>query len=311
MNKFKFIYLLWPLFLISCQTRTPAQAGPKLTCKGQAFSLNDINNHHSYNYHFNQLSEWIGPKRDNAKGVLLLLHGLNVRPSKMNSLGRFLNNNSLDVLRASFAGHRGDKKEGENTTREIWLKEFQIHYCLAVERAEKLKVPLYFLGFSLGGILPYDFLHQLKEQQSFKKAVLLAPAIRVHWYSKIASKLAWLGRGLRLPSRNLAAYRSQKTTPLGLYRAMADAKNSMDKPQRELINFPTLILIDPKDELVSSKKLEKMIKKFRLNNWQLEYISNKLTEHDPSFHHLVIDSPSLGRVEWTRVLERISRHLSF
>lgn len=305
------------LLLTSCQNlaveRTPNsfdyEFSPTKTCGEINTTLEDLNNHEDYQYDKNELSIWLKTKKQKPKAIFLVAHGLNLKPSKMNSLSSLLNKNGADVLRISLAGHRGSKKEGLYNTHRGWRNEFQAHYCLGQKRAESLGVPLYFLGFSLGALIGTDFLNT-QNNHNVEKMFLIAPATDVHWFSKIPGNLGWLGGRISLPSKNLKEYRSQPSTSLASYRSMKNSQKSLKEINLGSLNIPTMILVDPDDELVSLKKINKRIKKQELTNWVTKKISNSGSTLKKTFHHLVVDKPSMGPHQWEIVKKDIINHFN-
>ena len=90
-------------------------------CFGTIPKLDDFNNHQLFNYDMTEVSKWMHPLSDNqedVKGVILLAHGLNLRPSKMNSLGHTFSRHGFYSLRVSLAGHRGNLNEMKLVTRK-------------------------------------------------------------------------------------------------------------------------------------------------------------------------------------------------
>lgn len=300
--------------MASCQNmaveRNPNSLGHKYSaarsCDDIDASLNKLNTHSTYKYDSNELSQWIESKEE-IRGISLVAHGLNLRPSKMNALSSELTKSGIKVLRVSLAGHRGSQREGLFTTLNAWRNEFQAHYCLAKKEAEIKDVPLYFLGFSLGALVGLDFLNT-QDHHEVQKMLLIAPASDVHWYSNIPGKLSWIGGKISIPSKNLKEYRSQPSTSLASYRSMKDAQESLRTMNVKSLNIPTLVYVDPDDELVSLKKIKKRIENNKLDQWKVEQLSNRGTTLKKSFHHLVVDKASMGPHQWEIIKTVLKKH---
>ena len=86
----------------------------------------------------------------------------------------------------------------------------------------------------------------------------------------------------------------------------------MREIQIEVENFhykiPTLIILDLKDELVDSKKIQ--IQFQNSDHIKLAPISERSTQLPCIVHHLMIDKPSLGAVEWQKMLNILSKHFA-
>lgn len=279
---------------------------PSKECSEVQTSINELNTSEIYTFKKAELSRWQYSERKVKKGVVLVLHGLNLRPSKMNSFTSFFNSKGLDVLRGSFSGHKGSLKEQKAVDYEIWMKEAQAFYCLSLKKAKREEVPLFVFGFSLGGLLITDFIGQMPIEHNIKSMMLISPAIKVKWFAEIPGKLAWISPKLGIPSKNLEEYRAEKTTSLAAYKAMTESRKNIKNINPISLNIPTLVLIDPKDELVSYKKLKKWTKDEELSQWSVKAVSNKESKLPKTYHHLFIDPLTMGQKTWESVLQDIT-----
>jgi alpha-beta hydrolase superfamily lysophospholipase len=244
----------------------------------------------------NEKTKWFYCEfKTETQAVVLLAHGLNLLPSKMDQLAHFFSTKKCDVLRISL---------GEFP--EKWEEKFKNDYCMALEHAEILQRPLYFVGFSLGALIGIH--HLLKNpQHQFEKLALFAPATHTHFYTIIPAMVGKFFPTFALPSFNLGNYRERKSTTLDEYQKI----HQLQKSLRHLIikdqmNRPTLLIINPKDELVSSSQLKKLAK--RHSQWEYLEISNKDSLLPKKYHHLIIDSDAIGLEEWDKLIKSLSAH---
>ena len=144
--------------------------------------------------------------REKTKGVALVIHGLNLRPDKMQTIISVLAESGMDVLRLSLRGHgenythRADMDEEQARLEAfkavsfpLWLNEAYLAYTQVREKAAQKKVPLFFVGFSLGGLIGLD-LFASQPEVYYDRMILFAPAIKLH-------SLHYLGRILSPMSR--------------------------------------------------------------------------------------------------------------
>ena len=255
-----------------------------------------------------ELSKW-SQTASKPKFVAIVVHGLNLRPSKMDPLILFLNNLGGKSLRVALEGHRGSLEEQKLVTWTKWLDQYHDHYCLALKEANKLQVPLINFSFSLGALVSLGHIaHQ--EANPYDRMVMMAPAAWIHWYGKVPQWFSFLGSRIGVPSKNLEAYRSQKTTSLAAYEAMGQGRQEVAEISHKNLKKPTMVIIDPDDELVSIKKMREFIREKKLNDlWQVMEVSNEKTSLKKSFHHLIVDKDSLGENQWKLLLERLSSFL--
>ncbi len=299
------IFLSALITVWSCQARIPSAHWPK-DCAAE-IKLEDINNS-SFDLKEQQLSQ--NHKNPQATFVALVVHGLNLKPQKMQAIEEQLQSLGGETVRVALLGHRGSLEEQKQVTWNQWLEQFHDHYCLASKRAKELKVPLINLSFSLGALVSLGHLGQ-QNDWPYKKLVMIAPAAWIHWYGKIPSWFSFLGSRLGLPSKNLESYRAEKTTSLAAYEAMAQGRAEVAALSSELIKRDTLVVMDKDDELVSLKNIKEFIEEKNLSDyWQVYQVSNKNHQLKKSYHHLIIDQASMGPDTWKAFLERLSSFLN-
>ena len=168
--------------------------------------------------------------------------------------------------------------------------------------------PLYFIGFSLGGLLGFHYIVRHPYQQ-FKKCVLIAPATHTRPYTIIPALIANIFPKGSLPSLNLKNYRARPMTSLLEYKKMRYLQKEIQSSLKiNTFNLSTLLITNAYDELISSLNLTK----FAAQNphWSSLKVTNKGSHLPKKFHHLMIDSDSLGEKEWEKMLKSITNHLA-
>lgn len=123
---------------------------------------------------------------------------------------------------------------------------------------------------------------------------------------QLVRPLAWLsGTGLALPSLTPAPYRAFRFTSLDTYAAMFDTVDALEhlaRPAR-VGGVPTLLLVDPDDELVDVRRTEAWIAEHDLSGWQLHSLRST------RWHHLLLDPESAGWSAWLEVLFQLNAFL--
>ena len=261
----------------------------------------------------------LAPSGD-CKGVTLVIHGLNLRPDRMRPLADELGEMGIAVVLCSLCGH------GENYTPIVgqsnaaarlaafrqstyagWRKEVEAAYAATVALAQPTGAPLFLVAFSLGALLGCDLL-TTSSTVHFDRMVLLAPALALRSYSHLPYLLS---RWPTLALRSFAprTYRSNPATPIAAYNALHTALLSLQRHADAKLNVPTLILIDPQDELVSPSGVLHFIQRTQLSQWRLSLVKKQPTQPELAFHHLIIDADSVGPVMWQRMVTQIREHL--
>ena len=231
--------------------------------------------------------------RDTAhtKAVVLLAHGLNLHPKKMDALAQFFTESHCDVLRISLG-----------PDHLHWEEKFKEDYEKAREHSEVLGLPLYFVGYSLGALTGLHFMMKHPVHQ-FKKMAVFAPAIQTKAFTKVSAYLSFLFPRGCLPSLNLREYRDRNFTTLAEYRRMYEMQKEL---QFYKSSIPALVFASTQDELIHYTNLEKFAG--TQPSWKLVTISNHDSPLPKKYHHLMIDDRSLGQSEWEKILKNLTAY---
>jgi len=265
--------------------------------------------------------EWIKSIHpDRIKGVALVIHGLNLQPDKMESIIALLTHSYIDILNLSLRGHgknyvqkaavgnsRARMETFKTVSYKLWIKETYRAYDLARNRSREKKVPLFLIGFSLGGLMGATLFASYPDVY-FDRMVLLTPALYVHKIYYLAKILSPFPR-LVIPSFFMKSYCANRGTPVAGYNALFEAIEHFKKKMAAKLNVPTLIFIDTRDELVSYRRLKRIIKNGELHQWRLHPVKKSTTGVKEKMHHLIIDESSIGKDAWNEMRGRIIHHL--
>ena len=265
--------------------------------------------------------EWIKSIHpDRSNGVALVIHGLNLRPDKMESIIALLTHSCIDVLNLSLRGHGKNYAQKANVdgskarmetfktvSYQLWIKEAHRAYSLAGNRSREKQVPLFLIGFSMGGLMGATLFASYPDIY-FNRMVLLAPALNIYKIYYLAKLLSPFPR-LVIPSFLIKSYCSNKGTSVAGYNALFEAIEHFNKNMAQKLNVPTLIFIDTRDELVSYRRLQRIIKNGGLHQWRLHPVKKSTTGAKEKMHHLIIDESSIGKDAWNEMRGLIIHHL--
>jgi esterase/lipase len=254
-----------------------------------------------------------------SRGVALAIHGLNLHPAKMEAIILGLNTSGIDVLNVSLFGH------GENYTRrenmdsaaarlesfknasyQLWIAECYQAYIRAQKKSRQSGVPLYFVGFSFGGLLGLDLLVS-NPKVRFEKMVLFAPAIDVHAINYVVKILSPFPK-LVIPSYSFKSYRANNGTPVAAYIAFFDSLANFKKNVGPKFDIPTLVFIDKRDELVSYQGIKEMVSAESFSQWKIHLVKKQKTSGPAKRHHLIIDADSTGTAVWEKMMTLMVKH---
>ena len=255
------------------------------------------------------------------KGVALVIHGLNLRPARMQPIISELNDSGIDVLGLSLRGH-GDNythyngvdedqarlEAFKNVSHQLWMNEAYLAYLQLNERGNAKGVPRFLAAFSLGGLIGLDLFAANPEVQ-FNKLVLFAPAIRLHTAVYLERVLSPFPR-LVIPSMAPKTYLANKRgTPIAAYNALFDSLEQFNQKAGPKLNVPALVFIDARDEFIPLGKLKKLAKEKVWNQWQFYIVEKDKAIRDDIFFHHIIDASSTGETVWQDMMKAVVQHL--
>lgn len=255
-----------------------------------------------------------------VQGVALVIHGLNLKPERLRPLIDELRRRRIGAVLCSLQGHGENYRPLAGYTPEEarlaafrqvsyagWRGEIEAAYATAATYAAAHNAPLFLVAFSMGALLGCELLATAPTVR-FDRMVLLAPALALRLHSHLPALLA---RWPRIAIRSFAPryYRANPATPIAAYQALRTALHTLQRQRNPVLNVPTLVLIDPGDELVSATGIRRFIRQNELSRWRLHPICKQPTRPDATFHHLIIDAESVGPATWQTMLTQIEEHL--
>jgi esterase/lipase len=235
----------------------------------------------------------------------------------MHALGQVLQHHGIRVLRVTLQGHGCHSlEELRHTTLADWFDDLWRAYCLAATYAQRHALPLYYVGYSLGGSLVIDALQQpWAATMHFDRMVLFAPSITLPpLISAVLSPLGWLTRlpwvaRLAPRSRNIPEYTCYPRTPLSAYAAQRQVvQHILRSGLAGLDRIPTIVFIDPEDELVDVRGIRHLIRQATLHRWEVVEVTNAQASLPGKHHHLIIDAMAVGEHQWQTIVERMLTH---
>ncbi|MCP4629899.1 MAG: alpha/beta hydrolase [bacterium] len=260
--------------------------------------------------------------QDELKGVALVIHGLNLRPDRMQPIISKLAESGMDVLSLSLRGHGENYSHSQNTdadqarleafktvSYQVWMNEAYLAYLQLRTRGAERGVPLFLTAFSIGGLIGLD-LFASNADVMFDKLILFAPAIRLHpiiYLERIFSPFPRLVIPSMAPKTYLA---NTKGTPIAAYNALFDSLEQFNKNAGRKLNVPTLVFIDKQDEFIPLGKLKKLVAEKKWTQWQFYLVEKDQTAADERFYHHIIDASSTGNAVWREMMAAAVAHLN-
>jgi pimeloyl-ACP methyl ester carboxylesterase len=253
-------------------------------------------------------------------GVALVVHGLNLDPARMAAVITTLNEGGIDALRLSLRGH-GDNfrhrvgldsalsrlEDFKGVSRSLWFQETRKGYEEARNAAQQQRVPLFLAGFSYGGLIGLDVLAACPEV-AFDRALLFAPALSLRGWD-YAIRLFAAFPSMVIPTLAPAAYLANPGTPMAAYNALFETLDHFESHIGPRLNIPTLVVMDPGDELVCFDGLKRLTEEHHLSRWRFFPVHRRRSLLNGMLRHIVIDEASLGRHAWAEIRKEMIAHL--
>jgi len=249
----------------------------------------------------------------NPRGIVVVVHGLNIKPSKMGTpegegtLVKLLLDSGYNVYRVTLKGHGGPIADMQSVKRSDWIQDAYSQYCHAKTFADKEQLPLYLLGFSLGALV-YEVLmnEEAEVPVQFEKVILFSPAIAV---KPSAKTVLWLrpfttDRTI-IRSASPIEYRAQRGASIAAYKILFNMEENLCSSSFGNNNINTIIFIDKNDEMISVKLLYERINQYELTNWKIIEVTNSGSVINPKYHHLLIDSRCVSASTWQYISRTI------
>lgn len=245
-----------------------------------------------------------GAPSQRLRPPLLLCHGLNTRPSVMDPLAEALAAEGFPVLRMSFSGHHAGGLASRGSPLPAWREDLR-NACGLLRLLSPL--PPVLMAYSLGASLA---LAETPEPFPFAKAVLLAPALTPQPFISLLRFLSWMPDFV-IPSASPPRIRARRGTPVREYLALQEtAWNFWDKRWARAKDIPTLVFIDPADELVSLPALQRRLGGSGTHAWKVEEVLREASVPRDTPRHLILDPASLGERAFASLVAKAVSGLS-
>lgn len=234
-----------------------------------------------------------------ANAAALLVHGLNNKPEVMLDMAQFLEALSIPSVIISLTGHNQDFGKLDAINKNIWHQDVLEGYALIKKHCSKV----FLVGFSLGASIGLDI---ISERIKFDKMVLLAPAIAPRLPVKFLEYISPILPSLPIYSMAPESYIANKYLPIKSYKVLLSIYKSLHKKNFALVNIPTMVIVDPKDETMSIENIKSLITKYGLSKWKVLSLDSDNVVSKVRFHHLIIDREAMGYKNWEVFTNQVS-----
>lgn len=239
--------------------------------------------------------QMIHPTKD-IKGVVLIVHGLNLNPKKMHDIGAIFKERKITPVYLNLTGHT-KRSDWSKVTAKKWRDDLYKGLCQAFLISKDRNIPMYGFGYSLGSVLLQDAIERFKVP--FEKTFHISPAFETRWYTGFVTALFKVGFEFNIPSSNFVEYRAKPNTSLLAYKAMWEINDGLkfnDKLEK-------IIFMDHRDEVVDFTSTKHLCNK--IENCSFHELKNKPLNMPKSIYHLSIDPKTTGAKSWQFIRKSI------
>ncbi len=225
---------------------------------------------------------------------ILILHGLNNSLDAFGPLKAALTERGFDCKLVCLPGHADDREE---------VREF-VSANSSFDRAMSALTnsPYAVIAFSQGALYFQLWLRQTLVKKPIAQ-VLLAPAISIRYFDLLNRLSRLLPLEMTIKSQLPESLRRYSYLYVREYRILFDAQISFRSEKKPFV-VPTLVLIDPKDELVNAQKLKSEYPE------QVVFIERPyLRGKKPGKYHAIFHPEYFTVEDWEKMLGKISGFL--
>lgn len=231
--------------------------------------------------------------KNSMKFYSIVAHGMNLHPARMGEFEKMLQNWGGGTYNLVFRGHRPGEVDLYNTAQtEHWFSD--LDRAFGYYKANYSDLPLFYLGYSLGGLVGVSYLQKNEEfKTAMKKMVLVAPALAPRDY------LVWIARttgypNVPVPSLNIKNYNVHKWSSIRVNNEIYKLIKGLRPPK----SSEALVLLNRKDELISYAGTAKFIQDRELQNWKIYDLKPARSWRQPMPQHLIVDEKTMGKKAW-------------
>jgi alpha-beta hydrolase superfamily lysophospholipase len=229
---------------------------------------------------------------------LIIIHGLNNNPSAFFPLKDEFSRLGWEVSFLTLPCHGSDRKEA---------RDFKSAFkCFDQSMKELTSTPYSVIAFSHGALYLQLWLEKNPKERP-NAQVLLAPALFIHRLEQIERTMSLLPSFFLIKSFAPKAFRRYQTLSVREYRILLEGIRTFQK-HRAGLNVASLIMIDPKDELVDAQALQDctaLKEKVVFEKWPREYLKKGIGRH-----HILFHPDYFEKTEWQKFTDRIQKFLT-
>jgi alpha-beta hydrolase superfamily lysophospholipase len=231
---------------------------------------------------------------------LIIIHGMNNNLEGFHPLRDYFMTLGHECHLLTLPGHGNDRKEAQ---------DFKTAFRFFDQRMKELiKEPYAVIAFSQGALYFQLWLEKNVSPKPLAQ-ILLAPALYIRYQDTIETFSRWLPASFLIKSQTPKKLRRYFTLYIWEYRSLVTALKKYQSLDR-WFRLPTLILVDPKDELVDVVRLKQ--KTLETHDSSFKFVSfSRVFKRRKAIgqHHVIFHPDFFGPDEWNQILKEIENFL--
>lgn len=235
---------------------------------------------------------------------VILIHGMNNNLESFSPLKEKLSSYGLNAEILCLPGHKDNREESKD------LKTAFHHFDQSMKKL--MQDPYVIVAFSQGAL----YLQLWLEKNSLprpKAQVLLAPALFIKGQSRLEKLMTTLPRFLFILSQTPKPLRRYFSLYVWEYRTLFQGIKKFQS-MKSAFRIPTMVIVDPKDELVDAKMLKDELEKRNPDGLNIHFQERPhLKGRRPGKYHILFHPNYFEKEEWdvfcTRISEFLKQHL--
>lgn len=229
---------------------------------------------------------------------IVFIHGMNNHDKCFNRMDSFFRNNGFETDLIILPCHGENRKEA---------RDFKDALSLFDQKMKALgETPYVAIAFSHGALYLQLWLEKNPKHKPLKQ-VLLAPALYIRKQNVIEKALKLLPDWFIIKSFSPKEFRRYELLSVWEYKILIHGAQTFQKFKGPF-KVPSLVYIDPKDELVDAKKLKDEIEK-KNDNFKVQYFERPYLKRPIGCHHILFHPNYFQKNDWSMFMSSIEDYL--
>lgn len=238
---------------------------------------------------------------DSSPIKLLIIHGLNNNLEGFNPLRDACREMGFETHVITLPGHGEDRNQA---------RSFQIAFKAFSESMERhTGSPYQVIAFSQGALF-FQLWMQTHPKIRPLSQILLAPALFINRQGLIEKLISLLPSFAFIISQTPKKVRRYPKLYIWEYRTLFEAVKRF-QGDKAAFPVPTLVMLDPQDELINATLLETTLKSWNTSNFELQLIHRPvISAPGLGKHHVIFHPDYYAPGMWLDFIEKIKRFFS-